>query len=211
MIANLLRRLFAANALKTGRLLGLYRRICKPDGQAWAAIVRRHFGLHAMGDGCYIQMNVAITDPAYVRLGNNVHLTGCTLFGHDGAVSMLKQACGLALDKVGKIDIRDNVFVGHQAIIMPGVSIGPDAIVAAGAVVTRDVPSGSIVGGVPARVIGSVPDLIRRLQAETASLPWHDHPFMQSGYAGPSDAALDRQRVEYFFGRNAAIAAAAAA
>jgi acetyltransferase-like isoleucine patch superfamily enzyme len=211
MIASLLRRMLAAHALKTGRLLGLYRRICKPDGKAWAAIVKRHAGLMAMGTGCHIQMNVAITDPAYVRLGNNVHLTGCTLFGHDGAVSMLKQAYGLSLDKVGRIDIRDNVFVGHQAIIMPGVTIGPDAIVAAGAVVTRDVPPGSIVGGVPARVIGTVPDLIERLQAETASLPWHDHPFMQAGYAGPSDAALDRQRIEHFFGPGAASAAEAVA
>jgi acetyltransferase-like isoleucine patch superfamily enzyme len=211
MISTLLRRLLAAYALKTGRLLGLYRRICKPDGKAWGEIVKRHLGLRAVGDGCYIQMNVAITDPAYVRLGNNVHLTGCTLFGHDGAVSMLKQAYGLSLDKVGKIDIRDNVFVGHQAIIMPGVTIGPDAIVAAGAVVTRDVPPGSIVGGVPARVIGSVPDLVRRLQTETASLPWHGHPFMQAGYAGPSDAALDRRRIEHFFGASTASAAEATA
>lgn len=211
MIGSLLRRQLAAFAMNTGRLLGLYRRICKPDGKAWGAIVKRHFGLRAMGTGCYIQMNVAITDPAYVRLGNNVHLTGCTLFGHDGAVSMLKQAYGLSLDKVGKIDIRDNVFVGHQAIVMPGVTIGPDAIVAAGAVVTRDVPPGSIVGGVPAKVIGTVPELIARLQAETASLPWHGHPFMQASYAGPSDAALDRQRIEHFFGAGAASATAAEA
>lgn len=208
MIASLLRRMLAAHALKTGRLLGLYRRICNPDGMAWAAIVKRHHGLYAMGEHCFIQTNVVITDPPYVRLGSNVRLSGCTLFGHDGSVNMLRRAFGLKLEKVGKIDIRDNVFIGHQAIIMPGVTIGPNAIVAAGSVVTRDVPPGSIVGGVPAKVIGTVPELIARLQAETANLPWHDHPFMQAGYAGPSDAALDRQRIEHFFGAGAASATA---
>lgn len=207
MITRYLRRLLAAYALRTGRLLGLYRRICSPGGKEWGGIVRCHLGLRAMGEGCYIQMNVTITDPAYVRLGNNVHLTGCTLFGHDGAVSMLKQAYGLRLDKVGSIDIRDNVFVGHQAIVMPGVTIGPDAIVAAGSVVTRDVPPGSIVGGVPARVIGRVADLVVRLKAQTEALPWSGHPYLSADYAGPSDAALDLQRLEHFFGPRGSVPA----
>lgn len=207
MIANFLRRHLAAYALRTGRLLALYRRICKPDGQAWTPVVKRHFGLGGMGEECLIQSNVVITDPTYVRLGSNVHLTGCTLFGRDGVMNMLKQAYSFPLDKVGRIDIRDNVFVGHQAIIMPGVTIGPEAIVAAGSVVTRDVPPGSIVGGVPARVIGQVADLVTRLEAETQALPWADHPYLRADYAGPSDAALDRQRIEHFYGSSTRVPA----
>ena len=75
------------------------------------------------------------------------------------------------LDSVGKIDIRDNVFVGYGAIILPGVTIGPTAVVAAGAVVTTDVAEGTIVGGVPARTIGKVEDLVRKLQTDTATCP----------------------------------------
>lgn len=54
----------------------------------------------------------------------------------------------------GCIEIMDNVFIGSGAQICPNVKIGPNAIVAAGAIVTKDVASGTVVGGVPAKVIG---------------------------------------------------------
>lgn len=199
MIATVLRRWLAAYALRTGRLLTVYRLFCRPDGEAWAAVLKRHLGLQGMGEHCFVQTNVTITDPLYVRVGNNVRLSGCTLFGHDGSVNMLRRAYGLRLDKVGKIDIRDNVFIGHQAIVMPGVTIGPNAIVAAGSVVTRDVPPGAVVGGVPARPIGTVDALVARLQNEMRSLPWRDLFLRNECGAAPAEG-LQRRRVEHFFG-----------
>ena len=53
----------------------------------------------------------------------------------------------------GPTIVEDDVWIGTRAIIMPGLRIGKGAIVAAGAVVTSDVPAYAIVGGVPARVI----------------------------------------------------------
>jgi len=53
------------------------------------------------------------------------------------------------------VHIEDDVWIGHGAIILKGVSVGTGAIIAAGSVVTKTVPAYSIVGGVPAKVIGT--------------------------------------------------------
>lgn len=55
---------------------------------------------------------------------------------------------------VAPVEIGDYVFIGPRVIIMPGVKVGDGAVVAGGAVVTKDVSDFSIVGGVPAKVIG---------------------------------------------------------
>ena len=56
------------------------------------------------------------------------------------------------------VSIEDYVFIGPRAIILPGVKVGKGAIVAAGAVVSKDVPEFAIVGGVPAKIIGERPN-----------------------------------------------------
>lgn len=58
------------------------------------------------------------------------------------------------------IDIGENVWIGSNSVILPGVHIGDNAVVAAGSVVTRSVPAGEIWGGVPARKLKNVPDAL---------------------------------------------------
>jgi maltose O-acetyltransferase len=58
-------------------------------------------------------------------------------------------------EDVEKVCIKDDVWIGSRVTIMPGVTVGVGAIIAAGAVVTHDVPDYTIVGGVPAKVIKS--------------------------------------------------------
>lgn len=196
---QLLQRAVRWFTLRTGRGVGLYRRICKPMGDEWSEYLRRFGGLHALGQRCVINSNCTITDPAYVRIGNNVHLSGCTLFGHDGSVNMLNMAFGLNLDRVGKIDIHDNVFIGHQAIVLPGVSIGPNAIVAAGAVVNRDVPPNSVFGGVPAKRLCSLDEYLQRVEQANTHLPWASHIARFKGQAAIETQAIRELRVAHFF------------
>src|SRR4030088_2985577 len=118
-------------SVRNPRFEASYRRFCRPSGRAWAEMLRERGDFYAMGEYCSIDPHALIEDRAYIRIGNNVRLATCYVFGHDGSVNMINRALGLRLDSVGKIDIRDNVFIGFGVIILPGATIGPNAIVSA--------------------------------------------------------------------------------
>lgn len=178
----------------------LYKRLFRPSGEDWAEALRESGRFERMGTGCSIQANVTITNPELVALGNNVRLTGCTLFGHDGSVNMINRAYGLKLDSVGPIVIGNDVFIGHGATVLPGVTIGSRVIVAAGAVVTRDIPDNSLAAGVPARVVKSLDEYVERLIEKNNTYPWRSIIERRAGAYDPKlEGTLTELRRQHFF------------
>lgn len=115
-----------------------------------------------IGSGCRIYTDHFGSEPYLISIGDHCTVTsGVRLVTHDGACWVLRDEIP-NLQDFGPIRIEDNCFIGVNAVILPGVRIGPNSIVAAGAVVNRDVPPGTVVGGVPARVLGSLEDYRRR-------------------------------------------------
>lgn len=110
-----------------------------------------------VGEAFLANFNVTILDIAPVTIGEHV------LIGPNTLITTV----GHPLSREGRrnwgawakpVTIGDDVWIGGNAVILPGVTIGSNVVVAAGAVVTKDVPDNVVVGGVPARVLRDLED-----------------------------------------------------
>ena len=159
------------------RLIAVFKRL------RVVCILFRKKGFLVVGKGLHIGKNVRLWAPDFINIGNNVYLgkdTHIECNAHIGNNCLFANQVAL----IGKHDhdyktigvpirfsmwsgsaqspeqqrmaavIEDDVWLGFRCIVMSGVTIGKGAIVAAGSVVTRDVPSYVIVGGNPAKKIG---------------------------------------------------------
>ena len=112
-----------------------------------------------IGDKTYIEKNVVFgSEPYLISIGDNVRITSNVKFiTHDGGMWVARNLGILEnADKFGKINIGNNVNIGWNVILMPGVNVGSNCIIGAGAIVTKDIPNNSVAAGVPARVISSI-------------------------------------------------------
>lgn len=118
-----------------------------------------------IGEGSHIystEIDIFGDHPFLVTLGKRCFITeGVRFVTHDGAVLVFRDRLP-QLDLVAPIVLGDNVYIGVHTIIMPGVRIGNNCIIGAGAVVTRDIPDDSVAVGVPARVIKSAGEYKKR-------------------------------------------------
>lgn len=102
-------------------------------------------------------------DPSFcflISIGDNVTFsTRVHVLAHDAS---LKRTIGYS--KVGKVSIGNNVFIGANVTILPGISIGDSSIVGAGSVVTRSIPSHEVWAGNPAKRICSLEEYEKKVK-----------------------------------------------
>ena len=105
-----------------------------------------------IGKGTYLNRNTVVIAHKLVDIGSNCAISWDVVIMDSDMHFMTPD--GVEDNK--PVIIEDNVWIGCRCIILKGVRIGKGAIVAAGAIVTKDVPSYTIVGGVPARVLREI-------------------------------------------------------
>lgn len=140
-----------------------------------AVILKKIKYLFFQGSNCSFTSFDFGTEPYLISIHNNVEIaSGVRFITHDDSCLVISNYFKLnpRLDKVGSIELFDNVFIGANSIIMPNVKIGPNAIVAAGSVITKSIPPNTIYGGNPAKLIGSFEEYKEKLTTISNSYTW---------------------------------------
>ena len=120
----------------------------------------RHLGV-TIGNNCFIDTRNWSSEAYLITIGNNCQITRCvSIYTHGGGQAM--RAIDPNFDVFGKVVIEDWAYIGAYSQIMPGVTIGEGALVAAGNVVTKSVPPHTVVGGNPARHICTTEEFYER-------------------------------------------------
>lgn len=108
-----------------------------------------------IGENFYSNHNLVILDANKVKFGNNVFIApNCGFYtaGHP----LDYEARNKGLEYAKPIEVGNNVWIGGNVVVLPGVSIGDNVVIGAGSVVTKDIPSNSVAVGNPCRVIKNI-------------------------------------------------------
>ena len=110
-------------------------------------------------------------DATCLEIGNHVTLTHTMILTHDASP---QRFVGHGLNRIGRIVIGNNVFVGRHTIIFPNVKIGSNVIIGAGSIVNKSIPDNVVAAGNPCRVISSIEEYVKKTkQNMTGNTFWN--------------------------------------
>ncbi len=133
------------------RIINLYRQYF------WNKVkYARNVGVD-VGNNCEFYSSNFGSEPYLVKIGDHVQIThGVRFFTHGGAWTMREEYPDF--DSFGKIVVGNNVYIGVNALIMPGVTIGNNVVIAAGSIVTKSIEDNVVVAGIPAKIVSRIDD-----------------------------------------------------
>lgn len=119
----------------------------------------RHIGVN-IGENNLIGKKHWSSEPYLITVGSHCQLTDCKIFTHGGGNAVRRFHPDF--DCFGKVKIGDFVYIGTNALIMPGVTIGDNTLIAAGSIVTKSIPAGVVAAGNPAKILCTVEEYYER-------------------------------------------------
>ena len=122
------------------------------------------------------RLNGVILDPGHcwlIEIGDNVTMAPRVhILCHDASTKQF-----LDYTKIGRVSIGNNVFIGAESVVLPGVTIGDNVIIGANSTVTHDIPAGSVAVGTPARVICTLEEYLTKEKIRMETAPCYGEEF----------------------------------
>ena len=122
------------------------------------------------------RLNGVILDPGHcwlIEIGDNVTMAPRVhILCHDASTKQF-----LNYTKIGRVTIGNNVFIGAESVVLPGVTIGDNVIIGANSTVTHDIPANSVAVGSPARVICTLDDYLAKEKARMETAPCYGEDY----------------------------------
>lgn len=126
------------------------------------------------------RLNGVILDPSHcwlIEIGDNVTMAPRVhILCHDESTKV-----HLNYTKIGKVKIGDNVFIGAESVVMPGVTIGDNVIIGANSTVTKDIPANIVAAGSPARAICTLEEYLSKNKKIMENAPVYGEDYTLRG------------------------------
>lgn len=122
------------------------------------------------------RLNGVILDPSHcwlISIGDNVTMAPRVhILCHDASTKQF-----LNYTKIGRVNIGNNVFIGAESVVLPGVTIGDNVVIGANSTVTHDIPANSVAVGSPARVICTLEEYLNKERGRMAQAPCYGEEY----------------------------------